>query len=98
MDIEITRQSAMLETMTIEELRQLNEEVIATINHKRKMASMAMKSRLLPGMLVEADHSRLVGQTFEVVQVKRTKANIRNVEGGPIYSIPMSMLSEVVTS
>ena len=84
MDIEITRQSAMLETMTIEELRQLNEEVIATINHKRKMASMAMNSQLRPGSLVEADHPCLVGKTFEVVQVKRTKANIRNVEGGPI--------------
>lgn len=98
MNIELTRQSALLETMTIEELRQLNEEVIATINHKRKMASMAMKAQLRVGSLVEADHPRLVGQTFEVVQIKRTKANIRNIEGGPMYSIPMSMLSEVVTS
>lgn len=98
MDIEITRQSATLESMTIEELRQLNEEVIATINHKRKMAALEMKAQLRPGSLVEANHPRLVGQTFEVVQIKRTKANIRNIEGGPIYSIPMSMLSEVVTS
>lgn len=98
MDIEITRQSATLESMTIEELRQLNEEVVATINHKRKMAAMAMKSRLRPGMLVESNHPKLVGQTFEVVQIKRTKATIGNVEGGPIYSIPMNLLSEVVTS
>ena len=85
--------------MTIEELRQLNEEVVATINHKRKMASMAMKARLLPGMLVESDHPRLAGQTFEVVRIKRTKADIRNIEGSTgIYSVPMSMLSEVVTS
>ena len=98
MDIEITRQSAVLETMTIEELLKLNEEVIATINHKRKMASLEMKSRLLPGMLVEADHPTLVGQTFEVIKKKRTKADIRAVGSNGYYTVPMSILSEVVTS
>ena len=87
-----------LESLTVQELLELNERVIATINYKRRMASTQMKSQLRPGMLVESNHPRLVGQTFEVVQVKRTKANIRSVEGGPIYSVPMSMLSEVVTS
>ena len=87
-----------LESLTVQELLELNERVIATINYKRRMASKQMKSQLEVGSLVEANHPKLVGQTFEVVQIKRTKANIRNTEGGPIYSVPMSILNVVVTS
>ena len=98
MDIEITRQSAVLETMTIEELLKLNEEVIATINHKRRMAYMRMRNSLSVGSIVEADHPKLVGQTFEVIKKKRTKADIRAVGSNGYYTVPMSILSEVVTS
>jgi len=98
MNIELTRQSALLETMTIEELRQLNEEVIATINHKRRMASMRMRNSLSVGSIVEADHPKLAGQTFEVVKIKRTKADIRAADSYGYYTVPMSILTEIVTS
>jgi hypothetical protein len=98
MDIEITRQSAMLETMTIEELRQLNREVVETINHKRKMASLQMRNSLNVGDLVEADHPTLLWKQFEVMKIKRTKADIRAVDSNSYYTVPMSILSPVVTS
>jgi len=87
-----------LDSLTIQELLTLNERVVDTINLKRRQEALKVKNQLEVGGLVECDHRRLVGRTLEVLKINRTKARVRDVEGGMIYTVPMNILSPVVTS
>jgi len=63
-----------LETLSVEELRTLNNAVIETINAKRKIRSIGIKSQLTVGDIINIDHAKCIGKTYKLNRINRTKA------------------------
>ncbi|MGA1386049.1 MAG: hypothetical protein ACO306_04930 [Flavobacteriaceae bacterium] len=75
------------------ELRNINQVLVARLKASRNVANVAAKASLEVGMTVKVNHPQLAGRTFELVEIKRTKAHIRprgEMFGG--YNVPLSLL------
>ena len=83
-----------LNNLSIEELRQLNNRVVRTINRKKQQKSLDMKDTLGIGDTVRVNHPKYSGVEFRVQRVKRTKAilSISGVSNPERFDVPMSMI------
>jgi len=77
------------------ELRTINQVVVARIKARRNVANVMAKASLSVGMEVKVNHPKLAGRTFELVEIKRTKAAVRprgEMWGG--YNVPLSLVEQ----
>jgi len=75
------------------ELRTINQVLVARLKAARKVANVVAKASLEVGMEVVVNHPKLAGRTFELVEIKRTKASVRArgaMFGG--YNVPLSIV------
>lgn len=82
--------------LSIEDLRILNELVVRNIKAKRSVQVAAAKATLEIGMTVKVNHPKLAGRTFELTEIRRTKASIRprgEMWGG--YNVPLSLVEAI---
>lgn len=77
--------------LSVEELSKLNSFVVDTIKLKRKMNGAVIKQSLSRGSVVMVDHPSHKNSTFEVLEVRRTKATIKDSQGRRMNA-PLSML------
>lgn len=82
-----------LNSMTLEQLRDLNERVVAAIKAKRYVAAAEVKSALYCGANVKVNHPRLAGKQCRVEEIRRTKCVISVLNSAGRYSVPMSMVT-----
>ena len=80
-----------LSSLSISELRSLNEAVINTIKYKRKLESSAKKVGLSVGMTVRVNHPKLAGQELHISKINRTKATV-HIRSGKAYIVPISLI------
>tara|TARA_R100000406_G_scaffold23452_2_gene14904 strand:+ start:10155 stop:10478 length:324 start_codon:yes stop_codon:yes gene_type:complete len=82
-----------LHDMTMEELRELNENVVHVIKHKRKLAAKLMKEQLNEGdevyWISHRTNKRVDGR---ILKVNRTKCKVIANDDGARWTVPMSML------
>jgi hypothetical protein len=77
--------------LSADELSKLNSFVVDTIKLKRKMDGAVIKQSLSAGSVVMVDHPAHKNSTFEVLEVRRTKATIKDSQGRRMNA-PLSML------
>jgi citrate lyase alpha subunit len=82
---------SQLSSLSISELRSLNEAVISMIKHKRSMESTLKKVGLSVGMTVRVNHPKLAGQELSVNKISRTKATL-SIKSGKAYVVPISLI------
>ena len=82
---------SQLSSLSISELRSLNEAVISMIKHKRSMESTLKKVGLSVGMSVRVNHPKLAGQELSVNKISRTKATL-SIKSGKAYVVPISLI------
>lgn len=75
------------------ELRQINEVLVARLKAGRNAKAAVAKATLEIGMEVRVNHPKLAGRTFELVEIKRTKASVRARGAGfGGYNVPLSLV------
>ena len=75
------------------ELRQINEVLVARLKAGRNAKAAVAKATLEIGMEVRVNHPKLAGRTFELVEIKRTKASVRPRGAGfGGYNVPLSLV------
>lgn len=82
--------------LSIEDLSILNELIVRKVKAMRKEKNQAAKNKLTIGMEVKVNHPKLMGRTFELVEIRRTKAVVRPFGeriGG--YTVPLSLVEVV---
>ena len=82
---------SQLSSLSISELRSLNEAVISMIKHKRSMESTLKKVGLSVGMTVRVNHPKLAGQELSVNKINRTKATL-SIKSGKCFIVPISLI------
>ena len=82
---------SQLSSLSISELRSLNEAVINMIKHKRNMESTLKKVGLSVGMTVRVNHPKLAGQELSVNKINRTKATL-SIKSGKSFIVPISLI------
>jgi hypothetical protein len=82
---------SQLSSLSISELRSLNEAVISMIKHKRNMESTLKKVGLSVGMSVRVNHPKLAGQELSVNKINRTKATL-SIKSGKCFIVPISLI------
>ena len=83
---------SQLSSLSISELRSLNEAVINMIKHKRNMESTLKKVGLSVGMTVRVNHPKLMGRELVVNKINRTKATLGVIGGFGSYNVPITMI------
>lgn len=81
-----------LSSLSISELRSLNEAVVNMIKLKRNMESTLKKVELSVGMRVRVNHPKLAGRELEIKKISRTKATLGVIGGMSSYNVPISMI------
>lgn len=81
-----------LSSLSISELRSLNEAVVNMIKLKRNMESTLKKVELSIGMRVRVNHPKLMGRELEIKKISRTKATLGVIGGFSSYNVPISMI------
>jgi len=77
-----------LSKLSVEELRILNRNVVATIKIKNNMTSIINKENLYIGAEVIVNHIKLKHHTCTITKINRTKVVINDR-----YNVPMSMVT-----
>ena len=82
---------SQLSSLSISELRSLNEAVVNMIKYKRRMESTIKKVGLSVGMIVRVNHPKLAGKELSVNKINRTKATL-SIKSGAVYIVPISLI------
>jgi hypothetical protein len=82
-----------LNSMTLEQLRALNERVVTAIKAKRYVAAAETKSKIYLGANVKVSHPRLSGKQCRVEEVNRTRCVVSVLNGTGRCSVPLSMVT-----
>jgi citrate lyase alpha subunit len=82
---------SQLSSLSVSELRSLNEAVVDMIKHKRNMESTLKKVGLSVGMTVRVNHPKLAGQELSVNKINRTKATL-SIKSGKCFVVPISLI------
>jgi len=83
---------SQLSSLSISELRDLNEAVVNMIKFKRATEASYMKRALSVGMRVKVNHPKLAGKELVVNKINRTKATLGVIGGFGSYNVPLSMI------
>jgi hypothetical protein len=81
-----------LSSLSISELRSLNEAVVEMIKLKRNMEASIKKVELSVGMRVRVNHPKLMGRELEIKKISRTKATLGVIGGMSSYNVPISLI------
>ena len=81
-----------LSSLSISELRSLNEAVVNMIKLKRNMEASIKKVELSVGMRVKVNHPKLYGRELEIKKISRTKATLGVIGGFGSYNVPISLI------
>lgn len=82
--------SININSLTTEQLHQLNNDVVALIKARRRQESAGMRHQLSLGDVVNV-HERNRTSTGTIKKIMRTRALVEM--NGMTYRVPMSMLS-----
>ena len=77
-----------------QQLRQINEVIVARIKANRRVGAAVAKAELAVGMQVRVNHPQLAGQVLEIISIKRTKASLRKAGGG-CYNVPLNLIQAI---
>ena len=83
---------SQLSSLSLTELRSLNEAVVNMIKLKRNMEATLKKVELSVGMRVRVNHPKLYGRELEIKKISRTKATLGVIGGMSSYNVPISMI------
>ena len=83
---------SQLSSLSLSELRSLNEAVVNMIKFKRATEASLKKMELSVGMKVKVNHPKLYGRELVVNKINRTKATLGIVGGFGSYNVPLSMI------
>jgi hypothetical protein len=83
---------SQLSSLSLSELRSLNEAVVNMIKFKRATETSYKKRALSVGMTVRVNHPRLAGMDLCINKINRTKATLGIVGGFGSYNVPLSMI------
>jgi hypothetical protein len=83
---------SQLSSLSLTELRSLNEAVVNMIKLKRNMEATIKKVELSVGMRVRVNHPKLAGRELEIKKISRTKATLGVIGGMSSYNVPISMI------
>jgi hypothetical protein len=83
---------SQLSSLSLSELRSLNEAVVNMIKLKRNMEATLKKVELSVGMRVRVNHPKLYGRELEIKKISRTKATLGVIGGMSSYNVPISMI------
>jgi transcription antitermination factor NusG len=85
-----------LSTLSVAELRNINQIVVDLIKQKRNIESLQKKVGLHIGMKVKVNHPKLEGAELKVEKINRTKAVLSTINflTGRVsnYTVPVSMI------
>lgn len=81
-----------LSSLSISELRSLNEAVVNMIKFKRTTEASLKKMELSVGMKVRVNHPKLAGRELVVNKINRTKATLGVIGGFSSYNVPITMI------
>ena len=84
--------TAQLSSLSLSELRSLNEAVVNIIKFKRATEVSYKKRALSVGMIVKVNHPKLAGKELVVNKINRTKATLGIIGGVGSYSVPITMI------
>ena len=87
-----TMNTSQLSSLSLSELRSLNEAVVNMIKFKRATETSYKKRALSVGMVVKVNHPKLAGKELVVNRINRTKATLGIVGGFGSYNVPISMI------
>ncbi len=80
-----------LSSLSLSELRSLNEAVVNMIKFKRATETSDKKRALRVGMTVRVNHPKLAGQELHISKINRTKATV-HIRSGRAYIVPISLI------
>lgn len=83
---------AQLNQLTLEQLRELNEQVVKAIKAKRK--DIIAESEIKIGDKVKVNHPKLQGKSLIVREIKRTTATLQLETGYFSYKVPIVMIEK----
>jgi len=83
---------AQLNQLTLEQLRELNEQVVKAIKAKRK--DIIAESEIKVGDKVKVNHPKLQGKSLIVREIKRTTATLQLETGYFSYKVPIMMIEK----
>lgn len=83
---------SQLSSLSVSELRNINQIVVELIKQKRNIESLQKKVGLQIGMMVRVNHAKLRGRELEVTKINRTRASLRVVGGFASYNVPVSLI------
>ena len=83
---------SQLSSLSLTELRSLNEAVVNMIKLKRNMEATIKKVELSVGMRVRVNHPKLMGRELEIKKISRTKATLGVIGGMSSYNVPITMI------
>lgn len=83
---------SQLNSLSIEQLRELNSKVVEVIKMKRSEMAFEVKDELRVGMNVSVNHPKLAGKQLRVEKINRTKAVLKTLNGFGGYTVPLSMI------
>jgi hypothetical protein len=81
-----------LSSLSLSELRSLNEAVVNMIKFKRATEASLKKVGLSVGMKVRVNHPKLYGRELVVNKINRTKATLGVIGGFGSYNVPITMI------
>jgi hypothetical protein len=81
-----------LSSLSISELRSLNEAVVNMIKFKRTTEASLKKMELSVGMRVRVNHPKLMGRELVVNKINRTKVTLGVIGGFSSYNVPITMI------
>lgn len=81
-----------LSSLSLSELRSLNEAVVNMIKFKRTTEASLKKMELSVGMKVRVNHPKLMGRELVVNKINRTKATLGVIGGFSSYNVPITMI------
>ena len=83
---------SQLSSLSLSELRSLNEAVVNMIKFKRTTEASLKKMELSVGMKVRVNHPKLYGRELVVNKINRTKATLGVIGGFGSYNVPITMI------
>lgn len=78
--------------MSIEDLRELNSMVVATVKAKRSLEGKAIVNELTVNQEVKVNHSKHTNDIFIIDKINKTKAKVILKGTNKGYTVPFNMI------
>lgn len=81
-------------SLTTEEMRGLNNVLVAKLKANRSVNIEIAKTTLNVGMIVKVNHPKLQGRTFTLKAINRTTASVTSDTWGG-YKVPLTLVESI---